>query len=309
MDRAMSNYRTLDIPVSGGNARVAIFGPADPAAPTLLAVHGVTASHVTFGLLAKALPEVRIIAPDLRGRGRSNRLPGPYGMPVHADDLAAILTHLDTGKVNVLGHSMGAFVSLVFAHRHPELVENLLLVDGGLPLQVPAGLKDEQIVEAILGPAAQRLAMTFESRQTYREFWQQHPAFIGHWNELVQDYVDYDLDEVDGALRPATSYRALAEDTAELHRGASLLVALDELAHPVRFLQSPKGLLGVAPGLYDMDYVRSWQEKLPQLQVEVIEDSNHYSILMDSPWVEEVAARVRQLLAPVNLSSKDASGE
>ena len=117
-----SSYRTTEVPVRGGTLHTALWGPEDPAALTILAVHGVTASHKAWPALAEALPEVRIIAPDLRGRRRSNALPAPYGMPSHAEDLAAVLAALSTGPVVVVGHSMGAFVSVVLANLFPERV-------------------------------------------------------------------------------------------------------------------------------------------------------------------------------------------
>src|SRR5690606_9508333 len=91
-------------------------------------------------LVAHLLKGVRVLAPDLRGRGRSNQLPGPYGMPQHADDLAAVLDHFGVETALIVGHSMGAFVSVVLSHRHPERVSELILVDGGLPLAVPANV-------------------------------------------------------------------------------------------------------------------------------------------------------------------------
>lgn len=292
-----TGYRLIDVPVDGGRMRVAAWGPEDKDAPTILAVHGVTASHQAWALVARALPGVRVIAPDLRGRGRSNQLPGPYGMPVHADDLSLVLSHFGAGPVVVVGHSMGAFVSLVLAHRHPQQVLSLLLVDGGLPLQVPEGLDDDQIVQAILGPAAERLQREFSSAGEYRTFWAQHPAFAHDWNELVENYVDYDLQGSPPHLKASTSYRALAEDTAELHRGSSLLLALDELAHPVQFLQSPHGLMGIAPGLYDPDYVAAWQQRLPDLEVALIEGTNHYSIVMAQHGADTVAGFILGLMA------------
>lgn len=296
MKQNQSNYRVADIPVSGGTLRVGVWGPEEPHTPTILAVHGVTASHMAWSMLAEQLPDVRIIAPDLRGRGRSNQLPGPYGMPVHADDLASVLEYFATGKVLVVGHSMGAFVSLVLAHRHPQLVSSLLLIDGGLPLQLPEGLSDEQIVQAVLGPAAQRLTMEFASAADYLDFWRPHPAFAGHWNPAVEAYFDYDLHGSAPRLKPSTSYAALAEDTAELHRGASLVTALQERVHRVLFLQSPRGLFDETPGLYRDDYVARCAETMEDFEARKLADTNHYTIVMDELGATAVAGIITELL-------------
>ena len=299
MTRAASTatYRTTGVDVRGGTLHTALWGPDDPAAPTILAVHGVTASHKAWPYLAKALPDVRIIAPDLRGRGRSNALPAPYGMPAHAADLAAVLAALSTGPVVVIGHSMGAFAAVVLANLFPERVSSLVLVDGGLPLQVPAGLTDKEIVAAVLGPAAERLNATFASREAYRMFWKQHPAFHADWSPLVEDYVDYDLTGEEPELRPATRYQAMADDTAELHRGASLLKALDELAVETLVLRAPRGLFNEPAGLYAAAYLDAWAEKLPALTVREVPYVNHYTIVMTEAGAGTVAESVRAALA------------
>jgi pimeloyl-ACP methyl ester carboxylesterase len=291
-----ASYRTTDIAVRGGTLHTAVWGPEDPGAPTILAVHGVTASHKAWPYLAAALPDVRIIAPDLRGRGRSNSLPAPYGMPAHAEDLAAVLAALTAGPVVVVGHSMGAFASVVLANLFPERVRSLVLVDGGLPLQVPAGLSDQEIIAAVLGPAAERLNATFPSREVYRSFWRQHPAFSADWSALVEEYVDYDLTGEEPELRPATRYQAMADDTAELHRGASLLKALDELAVATEVLRAPRGLLNDPGGLYLPGYLDAWAEKLPALTVREIPDVNHYTIVMGEAGAAAVAQSVREAL-------------
>lgn len=303
------HHRQHRVSVPGGELTVGIWGPEEsgPQVPTVLAVHGVSASHRSFGLLAQELPGVRVIAPDLRGRGRSNGLPGPYGMPVHADDLAAVLHELGAGPVVVVGHSMGAFVTLVLADRHPDLVASAVLVDGGIPLKVPEGLDPDQVVQAILGPAAERLAMTFSGVDQYRGFWRQHPAFQGPWTELLEDYITYDLDPVDpgagedGLFRPATRYEAMAQDTAELQGGGSLLQALDALRVPTRLLWSRRGLFHEEPGLYTPEYLSDWQERVPalgrSLSADEVPDTNHYTILMDQDGARAVARTVRAQLA------------
>ena len=100
-----------------------IWGPDDK--PAVLAIHGITANHLSWALVADALPDVRLIAPDLRGRGRSSELPGPWGMSAHAEDVAAVIETLTGGPVPIVGHSMGAFVAvavcvLVLRRREPE---------------------------------------------------------------------------------------------------------------------------------------------------------------------------------------------
>src|SRR3954471_6490712 len=78
---------SLDVPVSGGSLRVATWsGTGDP----VLAVHGITSSSRSWPFLADALDNP-VLAPDLRGRGRSNRPPGPVGMAQHAADCAAVI--------------------------------------------------------------------------------------------------------------------------------------------------------------------------------------------------------------------------
>ncbi|MCG2622669.1 alpha/beta hydrolase [Arthrobacter sp. I2-34] len=300
------DYRAIDVPVRGGLLRTGVWGPGSgpqgQAVPTILAIHGVTASHLAWGLLADELPGVRIVAPDLRGRGRSNRLPGPFGMASHADDLAAVLAAGDVGAgggpVVVAGHSMGAFAALVFAHRHPALVRRLVLVDGGLPLQVPAGLSADEVVAAVLGPAAERLSRVFPSRRDYRLFWREHPAFERNWNPLVEAYVDYDLDGQGQRLQPSTSYQAVAEDTADLNGGAVLLAALAGLSVPAVLLRSPRGLLDEPQGLYQPEYVRQWTDRTALLSARDVPGTNHYSIVMDHPGVQAVAGAVREALEP-----------
>lgn len=294
---SQETYRTTDVAVRGGTLHTAIWGPDDPGAPTILAVHGVTASHKCWAYLAEALPDTRIIAPDLRGRGRSNDLPAPYGMPSHAEDLAAVLAALAPGPVVVVGHSMGGFASAVLANLFPERVRSLVLVDGGLPLQVPEGISDEQLISSVLGPAAERLNATFPSREVYRAFWRQHPAFSADWGPLVEAYVDYDLTGEEPELRPATRYQAMAEDTAELHRGASLLKALEELAVDTVVLRAPRGLLNEPAALYAPGYLDDWAAKLPALRVREVPDVNHYTIVMGAAGAGAVADSVREALA------------
>jgi pimeloyl-ACP methyl ester carboxylesterase len=173
-------------------------------------------------------------------------------------------------------------------------VSSLVLVDGGLPLPAPEGVSDEELMMATLGPAAERLSMTFASREKYREFWKRHPAFARDWSALVEDYVDYDLVGEEPELHPSSSFDAVAADSTELRGGESLLKALNELAHPTAFLSAPRGLLDEVPPLYPAGTIEEWSARLPQIDFRAVEDVNHYTIVMSDRGAGAVAAIVRE---------------
>lgn len=300
----MTTYSVSDVTVPGGQLRVGCWDSADVAAGApvrhgVLAFHGITASHLAWTPVARALTVrdgVRVIAPDLRGRGRSNGLPGPAGMPRHADDAALALDGWGLDRVCVLGHSMGGFASVVFARRHAERASGIVLVDGGVPIPLPAGMSAEQALRATLGPAAERLRMTFESRAAYQDFWRVHPALGPSWNADIAAYVDYDLEGEPPELHSSCRYELIEQDSTQLGEDGSLLDAWDNLAEHladhVCFLRAPRGLLGDLPGLYPPDALAAWRRRVPGLRCVDVPGTNHYTITFAEPGVSAVAEQV-----------------
>ena len=297
-------YRTVDVPVRGGKLRVGVWEPgaeatenAGPAGeiPTIVAVHGVTASHRCWDMVAKRLPGFRFVAPDLRGRGRSNALPAPFGMSQHADDLADVLDYLAIPRAVVVGHSMGGFVTVMFAHRHPGRTGAVLLIDGGLPLEMPEGMTTDALIAA-LGPAADRLKMTFPDHETYQQFWRVHPAFVDAWNQAVTDYVDYDLVGTPPELRPATVLEAFTGDIPDQYGTPAMLEAVAALPSPTILLRAPRGFFNDEPGLYPPNRIKYWQEQLPGLQVREAAGVNHYTILFSDIGATAVTEAVLETL-------------
>lgn len=295
----MSRYRTLDVPVDGGDLRVGVWEPEEGGvdAPTVLLVHGVTASHLSWPLVAERLPDVRVVAPDLRGRGRSNRLTGPAGMAAHARDLVAVLDAVGADRVVVVGHSMGAFVSLVLGDLYPERASRIVLVDGGLPLALPPGLAPEEVIRLVLGPAAERLAMTFPSVEAYRDFWRAHPAFARDWSPALEDYLAYDLDGEAPALRPSTSYATLEEDSVDQLSGTAIADAVAAMRHPTLFVTAERGLLDQVPALYPLARIPELLAASPTLRHVAVADVNHYTITMSERGADAVGAAVRDEIA------------
>ena len=302
----MSEYRTFSVPVRGGDLAAGawepsvVAGASDPRIPTVLAIHGITASHLAWQHFADALPLARILAPDLRGRGRSRDLPGPWGMRRHADDAVRLLDSAGVDAATLVGHSMGAFVATALAHEHPDRVNAIVLVDGGLPLQSRRIADGDDLLLQLLGPAAERLRMTFPDHESYRKFWRAHPAFAGNWSAAVEAYVDYDLVGTPPSMHSASLLEAVAADAVELNDALisrAQLAALLALSGTVPFLRAPRDLLDRPGGLYPPEAIKRWQAELPNLAVHEIPDVNHYSIIMTPGGVAPVAALVAALVA------------
>ncbi|WP_298942146.1 alpha/beta hydrolase [uncultured Microbacterium sp.] len=290
-------HRLVSLPVAGGDLTVGVWDAEDPDAPTILAVHGVTSSHLAWEQLAAALPGVRIVAPDLRGRGQSNMLRGPAGMHAHAADLAAVVAALDLGPTLVVGHSMGGFVSVVFAHRYPDLVTRLVLVDGGLPLAAPSGLGPDELVAAILGPTAARLSMRFADVEAYLGFWRQHPAFVGEWTPEFERYLAYDLVPDGDAFRPATSYATTIEDTVDLHTGTTIHEAVHALSRSTTLITVPRGLQNDPPGLYPLDHLAALLAQYPDIAHQRWDEFNHYTVVLGQAGAGALAGVIAGHLA------------
>lgn len=287
-------YRTVDVPVTGGDLRVGLWGP--DAGPAVLLIHGVTASHLSWSLVAERLPGLRLIAPDLRGRGRSSPLTGPGGLAAHAGDLVAVLDALQVPRALVVGHSMGAFVALVLGDLHPDRVEGLVLVDGGLPLDLPTGISPQEAIRLVLGPTADRLAMRFADLDAYLDFWRAHPAFAGEWTPELKAYFAYDLVGVEPQLRPATSYATVEADSIDQNTGTAISDALAHLRRPTVLLTAERGLLDQHPALYDAARIPGLLSRYPGLEYFAVGDVNHYTITLSARGAQAVAAAVRDRL-------------
>ncbi|MFJ5234565.1 alpha/beta hydrolase [Kitasatospora sp. NPDC088391] len=272
----MTPPQELAVPVEGGDLAVLHWPAADPGAPVLVAVHGITANALAWGALARRLAgRAALYAPDLRGRAASRDLPGPYGLARHAEDTAALITALDAGPVRLVGHSMGAWVSALTAVHHPSLVRELTLVDGAVSFPLPAGVRPEDALAAVLGPALARLSAVFESRAAYRAFWQAHPAF-DPWTDELDAYTQRDLVGTEPALVSSCVHAAIDTDGAQVLLDPEAAAAIHRLTVPARLLYAARGLLDEPQALYDTGRLAAAGLAVP---TELVPDTNHYSII------------------------------
>ncbi|MFN2528951.1 MAG: alpha/beta fold hydrolase [Candidatus Baltobacteraceae bacterium] len=92
-------------------------------------LHGFPFSHEIWNSQIERLANSHfVIAPDLRGLGKSQAGGGPYLMETLAGDLAAILDALGVERANLVGHSLGGYVSLAFFRMFSERVSRMALL-------------------------------------------------------------------------------------------------------------------------------------------------------------------------------------
>ena len=256
-------------------------------APTVLAIHGITANAWHFDPVAHRLAGgAELIAVDLRGRGRSHTCSGPFGIRRHAADIVRIVGELGR-PVTILGHSMGAYVALMAAEHAPELFDNIVLIDGGTPL--PEVDDVDAALEAGLGPALARLRTTWPDRVSYQTMWSQHPAFGGGLSIDLERNLLADLVEVDGGFRTGVNEAAVMIDGRDLLADDDIRLLLAARSEPTTVLRAPNGLMGTPPPLIADDVVAS----LPQHRWVTVPDTNHYTILLGPIGASAVADAVR----------------
>ena len=109
----------------------------------VIAIHGLTRNSADFGTVAPLIADTgrRVLALDVRGRGRSDRAADPmtYQPPVYAKDVLALLDQAGVGRAVFLGTSMGGLITMALTAMAPDRVAAAILNDIG-PEVAPEGL-------------------------------------------------------------------------------------------------------------------------------------------------------------------------
>ncbi|MFJ8445095.1 alpha/beta fold hydrolase [[Kitasatospora] papulosa] len=294
----MIPYEEIRVPVTGGELAALRWPALAAGAPVVVALHGITANALSWGAVARLLAgRVTLVAPDLRGRAGSSGLPGPYGIAAHADDAAALAGALGQDRVVLAGHSMGAFVAAFAAVRHPDRFGPVVLVDGGFGFPAPTHLSADELMTAVIGPAMDRLSMTFPDRDAYRSFWRAHPAFAGDaWSPEVDAYIQRDLTGEEPALRSGCRLEAVRTDGVGLFQD-EVLAAAGGLPEPAVLLWAQRGLMNEEQGLYDESRLAAAGQPGTNVTAVRVEDVNHYTVLTGDKGAGEIAGSLLRAVA------------
>src|SRR5579862_8794479 len=121
----------------------AVFPGPSPSSPTVLCLHGLLRNSRDFEELAPHIAtRFRVVVPDIRGRGLSDRDTNSdnYQLSVYIADLLQLLRGLAAPHVAIIGTSMGGLIAMLMATMHPGLVSRIVLNDVGPEID-PTGLE------------------------------------------------------------------------------------------------------------------------------------------------------------------------
>jgi aminoacrylate hydrolase len=98
--------------------------------PPLLLLAGTASDSASWGPLLRLLPGRQLLLIDNRGSGRT-KVEGPLAIGDLVDDAAALLEHLGVASADVVGHSLGGYLSLCLAAQYPEKVRRVVTLAAG----------------------------------------------------------------------------------------------------------------------------------------------------------------------------------
>jgi pimeloyl-ACP methyl ester carboxylesterase len=210
--------------------------------------------------------------------------------------MIAVLDHLGLERATVAGHSLGAYVAARLATAHPDRVERLVLVDGGLTIPESEGVDKEKFIEEFLGATLARLEMTFPDLDAYVAWWREHPAFAD--SDVapadLEQYAAHDLVGDPPELRSSVNPQVVRDDGLDLFSAPDA----ERLAQPTMLLCAPKGMIDDPRPMQPLALVERWAEAdLDRRQAVQVPGVNHYTITLGAHGARAVASAIADVVA------------
>lgn len=296
----MVNFEDLNVAGDGTVLKFRKF-QGNPKKTPVVIVHGLTGNLVFMqGLAMKLVGTGRTIYTyDLRGRGKSEKPKGNYSSEIHARDLEAAIQSLGHSRCILVAHSLGTWIALSLAKKNSNILEKLVLLDGGGHQSLLQKLKNLQMVQKSLT----RLGKIFPSADDYISEIAGSP-FFATWKKEWASLFDYELEKREGeSVICNIPMHVMESELRSLGASATWLgLFLFVLTSPIRWINAIKAgknleyskvlcptlvvrALGanLKPGdcmLPDKAY-QSMLKKIPKARGLSLHEFNHYGMILE----------------------------
>lgn len=270
------------IEFNGIHLHYVTWGQFSKPARVALLVHGLTHSHQIWSELGPILARRGwyAIAPDLRGRGWSDKPAHGFGIPYHVNDLLALCDSLGLPQVHYIGHSLGALIGYFFAAIHPQRVNRFVAIDAG-------GRPSPQIQD-ILQTVLKRLGQVYSSLDTYLQTMREESAPVHPWNNFWQRfYLSDALVQRDGSVTLRASRAAVMEEMI-VNATINFDVLLPVIKAPTLLLLASQGTRQADGFVLSQEEAERVQSLIKGSRLEKIPDSNHYTIILSEVFTHKV---------------------
>jgi len=271
--------------VSGDGVRIQLAVKEGRGKP-VLCVHGLTANCRCWDVVAAGLaPAHQVLALDLRGRGLSDKPAGGYSPQQHVRDIAFLIDDLGLETVGLMGHSLGAYISIIFAEQYPARVDKLILMDGGGQLDKAQWDK----IDLAIKPSLDRLGKVFPSFEAYVENLKLAPV-LQPWSQAIEDYFRYESETVEGGVRSRIHPEHIFEEIPQIHESIPA-ECYPSLKCPVLILRATDGIMTPDDLVLPEAAVERMLSEIPDARRVDLPGTNHYSILFQPNAQRDQAIR------------------
>jgi pimeloyl-ACP methyl ester carboxylesterase len=236
---------------------------------TLVCLHGTGGSAWHWGPLARTLAPrgCRVVAFDQRGHGDSDQPISGYEVGDFVGDLEAALPSLGLERFDLLGASLGSRVALVYAARHPEAVERLVLVD--LSFEMPE-VEQQRMIQG-----HEQRPKSFESLEAAIDWSRSQPGRWRWTQELHEEMTPREVKQLPSGRWVWRYSRAAAIQ--------GLQAAKQDLWPFTRRLQVPTLLVrGAESPVLPSETAEQMARAIPQCRLVVVPEAGH-GIPRDNP--------------------------
>lgn len=225
-----------------------IIGQGDP----IVFIHGLGSSTRDWEYQIDFFSKhYQVVVFDVRGHGKSGKPPGPYSIPLFAQDTAELIRSLDIAPTHVVGISMGGMIAFQLALDEPELVRSLVVVNSGPEMVVRTMKERVQVFQRFL---IVRLLGMRKMGEVLSERLFPKPE----QGELRQVFVERWAENDPRAYREAM--KAII--------GWSVSERLGDIAHPLLVIAADEDYTPV-------EEKASYVDRMKRAELVVIEDSRH----------------------------------